>query len=302
MHAAPVHFDGLGEDEHLAALACDLPATDSRALASATKGALLLSGLYAHGTTALREPMLTADHAERLLLALGVPLRTLATVVELDAAGWSGSMSAFDARVPGDPSAAAFLVGAALMVPASRVTVRHVGTNPTATGFFDALRDLHAPVALEPDGDESGEPIAAVHVENASALASAKIGSEIVWRAADELAVLAAVAARAPGTTTLRAGESGATEARASAAAAVLRAFGVECELLADGLLVVGRPGAVRAARVESSGDARVAMSAVLLGLAGDGPSRVAGADCIGEVFPRFVGTLRALGARIDLA
>ena len=79
-------------------------------------------------------------------------------------------------------------------------------------------------------------------------------------------------------------------------------AFGVECELLADGLLVAGRAGALRAARVDSLGDARVAMAAVLLGLAGDAPSRVAGADCIARLFPRFVGTLRALGARIDVA
>ena len=74
VHAAPIHFDALGEDEHLAALACDLPAADSRALASATKGALLLSGLYAHGTTALREPMLTpARSATRSVVKRAAP-------------------------------------------------------------------------------------------------------------------------------------------------------------------------------------------------------------------------------------
>jgi len=36
-----------------------------------------------------------------------------------------------------------------------------------------------------------------------------------------------------------------------------------------------------------------------VLGLVADGPSRVRNADCIATSFPRFVGTLRALGADI---
>ena len=42
-------------------------------------------------------------------------------------------------------------------------------------------------------------------------------------------------------------------------------------------------------------------MSAAVLGLLADGETRIEDADCIATSFPRFVGTLRALGARIEV-
>jgi 3-phosphoshikimate 1-carboxyvinyltransferase len=42
-------------------------------------------------------------------------------------------------------------------------------------------------------------------------------------------------------------------------------------------------------------------MTAVVLGLLGDGPTRVRDAGCIATSFPRFVGTMRALGANIEV-
>ncbi len=43
-------------------------------------------------------------------------------------------------------------------------------------------------------------------------------------------------------------------------------------------------------------------MTAAVLGLLGDAPTRVTDVDCIATSFPRFIGTMRALGARIDVA
>lgn len=84
--------------------------------------------------------------------------------------------------------------------------------------------------------------------------------------------------------------------------AGVLRAFGVRVEESASGLVLEGEPEApLRAARVSSGGDHRVAMAAVLLGLCADGESVVDDAECIAESFPRFVGTLRALGAKLEV-
>jgi 3-phosphoshikimate 1-carboxyvinyltransferase len=50
----------------------------SMTVASAqVKSALLLSGLYADGPTAVSEPVLSRDHTERMMMALGVPLETV---------------------------------------------------------------------------------------------------------------------------------------------------------------------------------------------------------------------------------
>jgi 3-phosphoshikimate 1-carboxyvinyltransferase len=57
----------------------------------------------------------------------------------------------------------------------------------------------------------------------------------------------------------------------------------------------------LRAARVSSGGDHRLAMTAALLGLVSDGETIVDDVDCLAVSFPRFAGTLRALGADIEV-
>jgi 3-phosphoshikimate 1-carboxyvinyltransferase len=81
----------------------------------------------------------------------------------------------------------------------------------------------------------------------------------------------------------------------------VLRAFGVPCEETVDGVIVEGVPDRpLRAAVVDSRGDHRIAMSAAVLALVADGPSRIRDADNVATSFPRFAGTLRALGADVS--
>ncbi|MEO5731071.1 MAG: 3-phosphoshikimate 1-carboxyvinyltransferase, partial [Byssovorax sp.] len=295
---APLYIGPLPSPHVLASLEYELPVASAQ-----VKSAILLSGLYADGPTYVHEPIVSRDHTERMLSALGVPIRAVGAMVELDAVAWSGSLPAFSIRVPGDLSAAAFLIVAAQIVPGSRVDVRRVGLNLTRTGILDVIRAMGGQIDAVALGDELGEPVGDVHAA-ASSLVCGRIGGEIVPRAIDEIPVACALAARARGETTifdaaeLRVKESD----RLAAMARVLRAFGVACEEREDGLVIQGAPDRpLTAADVTSSGDHRVAMTAVVLGLLGDGPSRVRDVACIATSFPRFVGTLRALGARIDV-
>jgi 3-phosphoshikimate 1-carboxyvinyltransferase len=129
------------------------------------------------------------------------------------------------------------------------------------------------------------------------------IGGETVPRAIDEIPIACALAARAHGTTRIRdAGELRHKESdRIATMATVLRAFGVRCDETPDGLDVEGREGALDAADVDSRGDHRIAMTAAILALTGRAPSRVRDAGCIATSYPKFVATLRGLGARIDV-
>jgi len=162
---------------------------------------------------------------------------------------------------------------------------------------------MSARLVIEPLGDEGGEPIANIHVESTDALMGRTVGGEWVTRAIDEIPALCAIAARARGTTTVRdAAELRVKESdRIAAMVTVLREFGVTCEPLSDGMRLEGTDEPLRAATVDSLGDHRIAMSAALLALCAEGPSTIRNADCIATSFPRFVGTLRALGASIDV-
>lgn len=265
------------------------------------KSALLLSGLWADGPTAVAEPTLSRDHTERMLVALGAPLEAFGAMCVLDPTRWEKRrLPPFEWTVPGDLSSAAFLLAAAAMVPGSEIELEGVGVNPTRTGLLDALRGMRARVEVVPRGDAAGnEPVATLHARHA-ALAPTRIGGELIARMIDEVPVFAALATSAHGRTEIRDAEELRVKEsdRLETMAEVLRAFGGDVVELADGLTIHGGRG-LRAARVESHGDHRIAMSAVVLGLVAEGETHVDDVACVDTSFPGFAALLRSLGADV---
>ena len=74
------------------------------------KSCVLLAGLYAAGRSCVREPQVSRDHTERMLPAFGVPLPAPCCV------DGGSRLVAANLEIPADPSSAAFLAAAALMV------------------------------------------------------------------------------------------------------------------------------------------------------------------------------------------
>jgi len=292
----PISIAPLVEGEALKGIEYAMPMASAQ-----VKSALLLSGLYASGPTAIEEPMLSRDHTERMMLALGVPLQTAGASVVLDPnLEWAGGWEPFEWHVPGDPSSAAFPLLAAAMVPGSEVSVQDVCINPTRTGLFDWLRLLGANISHRSSGHGAGdEPIAEITVGH-SAVRGSVAGGELIVRMIDEVPAICALAAVSKGSTEIRdAAELRVKESdRIATMAQVLGAFGVPCEELPDGLIISGG-SPLRGARIESRGDHRIAMAAVLLGLLAEGESVINGAEAVDTSFPGFVALLRSLGADI---
>ena len=124
------------------------------------KSCLLLAGVAGEVAVSVREPHgRSRDHTERLLRAFGY------TIEEKD--GWidfepTGQVVAFDMQVPGDPSSAMFPVGAAVLAEAGELRIANVCVNPTRVGFLAVLERMGAPVEIDEQRDEFGEPIAAL--------------------------------------------------------------------------------------------------------------------------------------------
>jgi 3-phosphoshikimate 1-carboxyvinyltransferase len=292
----PISIAPLIEGEALKGIEYSMPIASAQ-----VKSALLLSGLYASGPTAIEEPVLSRDHTERMMLALGVPLQTAGALVVLDPnLEWAGGWQPFEWHVPGDPSSAAFPLIAAAMVPGSQVSVQDVCVNPTRTGLFDWLRLLGANVSHRPSGHGAGdEPMAEITVAHATIRGSVA-GGELIVRMIDEIPAVCALAAVSKGRTEIRdAAELRVKESdRIATMAQVLGAFGVPCEELPDGLIITGS-APLRGAHIESRGDHRIAMSATLLGLLAEGESVIDGAEAVETSFPGFVALMRSLGASI---
>jgi 3-phosphoshikimate 1-carboxyvinyltransferase len=262
------------------------------------KSCLLLAGMYAKGLTIIREPGPARDHTERMLGAMGAPIRVLGRTIHIERP--SAPLKALEIVVPGDISSAAFLMVAASITPGSRITIANVGVNPTRTGIVDALQEMGARIRLDNLREESGEPIADLEVRFSELRAATFGGREIVTMI-DELPVLAVAATQAHGRTVIRdAGELRVKETdRIATTVSELRKLGAQVEPTDDGLIIEG-PTRLLGGPVESHGDHRLALAMAVAGLVAQGETTVYGAEVVDDSFPGFTGTLRALGAKID--
>src|SRR5262249_12091491 len=137
---------------------------------------------------------------ERMLLALGAPVeRVDALTVRVHA----GAPRAFEIRVPGDPSSAAFFVVAATLVPGSELVVEGVALNPARLAFVDVLCRMGADITVEPAAEELGEPVGRLVVRYAALHGTTVVGEEVPGLI-DEVPVLAVAAAFADGVTDFR--------------------------------------------------------------------------------------------------
>lgn len=281
---------------------------DSPVASAQVKTALLLAGLRAEGRTLVREPSPSRDHTERLLPAFGVAVGRDAD----SCAAWVDGPAVphgFDFAVPADPSSAAFVTVAALVNRGSHVLLPEVALNPTRVGFLRVLERMGAEVEVTvslvaPDRAGGDEPFGSLAVWGTSSLTSTTITPDEVPSLIDEVPILSLAATQATGTTRFEGvGELRVKESdRLSALAEGLTALGAQVTAGEDWLDVTG-PTALRAAKLESLGDHRLAMTWIVAGLIAEGPVVVGGSDAVGVSYPAFVEDLTGLfGADGDTA
>ncbi|HEY0673505.1 MAG TPA: 3-phosphoshikimate 1-carboxyvinyltransferase [Longimicrobiales bacterium] len=252
------------------------------------KSAVLLAAVTGGVSVAFSEPVLSRDHTERMLNAMGMELRTVVhhggMRIELDPVE---SLEPFDAIVPADLSSAAFFLARGLLA-GPPIRVQDVGVNATRSGFLDVVRRMHGTIQVESRTELSGEPIATMIAEQ-SELVGTRIDGLEVPRLVDEIPIIAVLATQAEGTTEIvGAGELRVKESdRLSAMVANLKAIGAHAEELHDGLVVQGGRRPLRG-RVRSHGDHRVAMAFGILGSLPGNDIKVDDESIVDVSFPEF--------------
>jgi 3-phosphoshikimate 1-carboxyvinyltransferase len=257
------------------------------------KSALLLAGMAGQVEVALHEPHgKSRDHTERLLQAFGYDVA--------DAAGWIqfrpvGKLEPFQIRVPGDPSSAAFLVGAAVLAEAGELRIAGVGVNPTRIGFLAVLERMGAGVRVENRVVEFGEPVGDL-IASPSRLHGTEVAATEIPGLIDEIPLLAVLASQAEGVTTFReVGELRVKESdRLGLIAANLREVGGHAEVQAEDLVIEGREFRPRG-RVRTAGDHRLAMAFGVLQSLPGAEIDIDDMECSAVSFPGFPETLRSM-------
>ena len=262
------------------------------------KTCLLLAGLAAGGEVEIVEPAPSRDHSERMLRAMGVQVVTkdkLNVIMQPPA----GSLQPLNMRLPGDFSAAAFLIVAAVLVPGSQLWLRGIGLNPGRTGLLETLMEMGADISILNLSEQGGEPQGDIFV-CAGRLQGVKVSGDRVVQMIDEFPIFAIAAALADGVTRvtdaveLRFKESD----RISALASQLSQIGVQITENPDGFVIKGGQP-IAGGLVDSQGDHRLAMSLAVAGLVSQQPVEIERAEMINESFPQFVELLNSIGGQL---
>jgi len=260
------------------------------------KSCVLIAGMLAAGSTSVTEGSMSRDHTERILRRARAPFTSdglRATVSSVD------ELELDEIVVPGDPSSAAFIAAAAVLVPGSRVVMSGVGLNWTRTAFFRIAQRMGAVVLgdlEEPWVQPDHEPVGELDVAS-GALEGTVVEPEEVPLAIDELTLVALLGANAEGETVVR----GAQELRLkesdrlAGVVAGLRAIGAQIESTGDGFVVCGDGSPLRGGRLDSLGDHRLAMLGAVAGLASREGVEVVGIDAAAVSYPGFEADVRSL-------
>ncbi len=281
----------------LRAISCELPISSAQ-----VKSCVLLAALAADGATTVGEPERSRDHTERMLLCAGVNVHRNGrhvTVVNAD------ELILERVRIPGDPSSAAFMVAAGVLVGGSRLLIGDVGVNWTRTGFLRILRRMRG-IVLGDLEEETGElsahePVSDLDVAH-GALEATTVEPDEAPLAIDELPLVALLGCFAEGETVVRGAQELRVKESDRIAAVVdgLRGLGADIEATEDGFAVRGSPpgaqaGGLRGGVLDAHGDHRLAMMGAVAGLASREGVEVVGIDAAAVSYPGFVEDLAGL-------
>jgi 3-phosphoshikimate 1-carboxyvinyltransferase len=267
------------------------------------KSAVLLAGLYAQSATTVIEPAVTRDHTERMLLSFGCRVEAGHGEVRLVP---PPRLEACSLEVPGDFSSAAFfMVAGSIAGHGSDLRITGVGVNPTRTGLLDILGLMGANLRVVNHRSAGAEPVADIEVCPAK-LKGIRVPEHLVPLAIDEFPVLFVAAACAEGETVV----TGAQELRVKESDRIavmadgLKAMGVTCEVLPDGIRIQGRQEQTvfGGGTVDSHGDHRIAMSFSVASLRAKEAIRILDVANVATSFPDFPGIARAAGLNVQLS
>jgi len=279
----PLHIHG----RELQGIEYEMPISSAQ-----VKSCLLLAGLGAWGTTTIIEKEQSRDHTERMLRAMGAPIWREENKILIR----PGKLHDLDIKVPGDISAAAFFIAAALLVPDSGIFLPHVGINPTRTGFLDVVREMGAHLKITGEKDICGEPVANIRTQSCELQATEIFGPRIPLLI-DEIPILAVLATQARGKTIIRdAAELRLKESdRLKLIANNLQKMGAQVEEFADGLSIIG-PTKLCGMEIDTAGDHRLAMAFTIAGLVATGATRILQPQSVTISDPNFYDALSQLG------
>ena len=256
---------------------------------AAVKCTMLLAGLGTEGTTEVLQDTAGDDDLEPLLKAAGASLekgRVEGAEGHRIALTGPAVLQATRHDLPGDATAALFVLLAASLLKRSEVSVTRAGVDWKTRRMQDLVRRMDVNFAMVRTRTESKFHTRQLNVK-ASELRPIKIAEPYTSLLLGELPMFAAAAANIPGEMIIRDAErlrAGGID-RIGLVVESLRLLGAQVGEMPDGLVVKGGVR-LQGCELDAGGDASVTLALMLAGMTAEGETTIRNPGPVAEVYP----------------
>lgn len=259
------------------------------------KSSFILASFYSQGISKFTEPIMSRNHSEIMLSAMGANLtcyddkNTQNYTVKIEP---FPNLKAMDVSIPGDPSSAAFIIAIALLAKDANILLENICINDTRIGFISILKNMGANIEFENTRTSCGEKVADIRVLSSN-LHGVTVESSQASSAIDEYPILFILAAFAKGDSAfygleeLRVKESDRLEVMSS----YLAQAGISLSVQNNNLFISGSDMIQENSNkmvVNSHHDHRIAMSFIVFSLFTRMEITITSLETIDTSFPNF--------------
>ena len=258
---------------------------ESKIASAQVKTAMILAALKAKGKSLYTEPILSRDHSEKMLEAMGAKIQkdeSGLTIIPI-----KKPLKPLDIEIPNDPSSGFFFAVATAITDGAQIRLKNMLLNKTRIEAYKILGKMGAHVEFIKKSSKY-EDIGDIVIKNAP-LKGIEVSKNIAWLI-DELPALSIAFSVANGKSIVKnARELRVKESdRISTVVNSLKKCSISVKEFEDGYEVEG--GNFEGATIDSHGDHRIAMSFAVAGVLK--PMKIENIDCIKTSFPNFIDIL----------
>lgn len=269
---------------------------DTRVPSAQVKSAVILSSLYSNEPTIVNEEILTRDHTERMLLAMGIELVRLGNSTTIPPVL---KLNPLNMKVPSDTSSAAFLISLGVL-KGEDLLLKNVLINERRLGFIKVLKRMNANIEIVNINEINNELVGDVSVSKSN-LIGATIEPEEIADIIDEIPILTFLASQAQGKTKL----TGAKELRIKESDRLenmknfMECLNGEITMYEDGFEIKGVQD-LDEGHINTEDDHRVAMTSIIANIALGKKILPDNTECIKDSYPTFFLDIESIGGVIN--
>ena len=269
---------------------------DTRVPSAQVKSAVILSSLYSNEPTIVNEEILTRDHTERMLLAMGIELVRLGNSTTIPPVL---KLNPLNMKVPSDTSSAAFLISLGVL-KGEDLLLKNVLINDRRLGFIKVLKRMNANIEIVNINEINNELVGDVNVAKSN-LIGATIEPEEIADIIDEIPILTFLASQAQGKTKL----TGAKELRIKESDRLenmknfMECLNGEITMYEDGFEIKGVQD-LDEGHINTEDDHRVAMTSIIANIALGKKILPDNTECIKDSYPTFFLDIESIGGVLN--